>query len=397
MGEAFAVAVHAPTVVIAGAAGLSNLGDDAILAAMLAELRDALPEARLVVWTGAPERLAAEERVETIPFDDDAALAAALEGASLLVVGGGGFLFDHDSVLSEADFRRNRVGNFYPYFRAAEAAYARGVPVYFYGVGVGPLITPGGRQLARAVLSQAAAITVRDPISLGELAAAGVTTPVAELTADPAVGLSPSAESWTDRPAGRAVGFVVRTWAWCGGRWTRSGEAAYERYLDWLAGGADHAVERWEATPVFLPMQRLYDDDLEVEERVVARMRHRSAALVHEAQAPGELTAVVGSLDALVSTRLHPLILGAVAGVPLVGVTAKPKVRGFLVALGLAELALSPWAASEGALLRAIDRVLAEPDPVRRTIAAGLASQRAAAARNPEVAAALVGVGAGAA
>src|SRR5215210_5122217 len=41
-------------VLILGAAGFTNLGDDAILAAMLADLRDALPDAALRVTLGDP-------------------------------------------------------------------------------------------------------------------------------------------------------------------------------------------------------------------------------------------------------------------------------------------------------------------------------------------------------
>ena len=39
----------APRIVIIGAYGMTNLGDDAILAAMLAELREALPGAMFAV------------------------------------------------------------------------------------------------------------------------------------------------------------------------------------------------------------------------------------------------------------------------------------------------------------------------------------------------------------
>jgi polysaccharide pyruvyl transferase WcaK-like protein len=376
-------------VVIVGAAGFTNLGDDAILAAMLAELREALPDASFAVASGSPERLAGVPRVEGIPFADDA-VADALDGAGLLVVGGGGFLYDHDARLSPGDYRRSPEGNFYPYFRRAELAYERGVPVHFYGVGIGPLVTPGGRALAREVLSRAAAITVRDPISLLELRAAGISGPQVELAADPAVRLPPPSALWEELPEGVVVGFVVRSWAWVESRWTGPGAAAYERYLAWLARGADHVVERWDATPVFLPVQRLYDDDLVVEEGVLARMRHAARARVHHAGGHEELRVVLGGLDLLVSTRLHPLILAAAAGTPVVGVTAKPKVRGFLCALGLPDLVLSPWVASSRALAETLDGVLSAPEPVRRGIADGMTAQRAAAGRNPAVAAELL-------
>src|SRR3954447_9109202 len=74
----------APRIVIVGAAGFTNLGDDAILAAMLAELRAAIPAAHLTVATGDPDSLAVaapsgDANVMAIPLDDNA-ITAALPG-----------------------------------------------------------------------------------------------------------------------------------------------------------------------------------------------------------------------------------------------------------------------------------------------------------------------------
>src|SRR5689334_5700917 len=93
-----------PRIVIVGAAGFTNLGDDAILAAMLAELSAAIPAARITVATGDPDSLA----VAALPGDstvtaiqlDDSAIAAALAGSDLLIIGGGGFIYDYDQRIS---------------------------------------------------------------------------------------------------------------------------------------------------------------------------------------------------------------------------------------------------------------------------------------------------------
>lgn len=380
-----------PLVVIVGASGFTNLGDDAILAAMLAELRDALPGARFRVASGDPAGLTVGDDVETLPFQDRA-IDRALSGADLLLVGGGGFIYDYDTRVSVYDFLHGIEELFYPYYRAVVGARARGIPVHCYGIGVGPLLTRPGRALTREILSLASAITVRDPFSLWELHAAGLRAPAPELTADPAVRLPAVAGKREGLPEGKLVGFVARAWLQFGEGRTPSGTPFFDRYVDWLAAAADHAVARWGGTPLFLPLQRRYDDDRATEAAVIARMRHGARARLLDGVVDyREAQMVLGGLDALVSTRLHPLILAASAAVPTIGIDLAPKVRAFLGDLGLASLALSPWVARTADLTGALDRALADPGPLRARLHAGMARQAALAARNPAVAARLVG------
>jgi polysaccharide pyruvyl transferase WcaK-like protein len=381
-----------PRIVIVGAAGFTNLGDDAILAAMLAELRLAIPEARFAVAIGDPTLIAndAAANATALPFDD-AVIAAALGTADLLIVGGGGFIYDYDARISAHALLHGDRSLFYPHYRAIVTAHSLGVPILVYGIGVGPLVTAAGRGLTRTVLSLASAITVRDPLSLLELDAAGVTAPIPVLTADPALGLAPA----TVMPSGeRRVGFVARAWLRQGDSWTASGRERFERYVDWLAAGADYLCEHWQATPLFLPMQRLHDDDRQIAEVIIGRMHHGERATIATGLADfRDFQATVGDLAALVSTRLHPLILGGLAGVPPIGIAASPKVRGFLAPLGLGEQVVSPWPARDSDLRAALDRALGEPAALRARLRDGMAAGAQAANRNPALAAILLGQG----
>ena len=379
-----------PRITIVGAAGFTNLGDDAILAAMLGELREVAAGATFQVTSGDPGREPESADVTPIPFDD-AAIDAAIAQSDLLIVGGGGFIYDHDMRITARDFLHGDRGHIYPYYRAALTARTYRVPCSFYAVGVGPLLTAAGRTLTRDILSLADAITVRDAYSLHELRACGLTNPVPELTADPAVGLRPVVAQDPAPRTGRAVGFVARPWLRFGEGWSASGADYYERYVSWLAAAADHLVERWDAIPVLLAAQRRNDPDHEVAEQVIARMRHGARAHFRDdVRDYRELQRTMGGLDALVSTRLHPLILGAVAGVPSIGIALMPKVRSFLARLGLHEFAVSPWRARTADLTTLLDRALRDPAPLRRRTLAGIEQQRQLAARNPRIAAGLL-------
>ncbi len=376
----------AQRVLVVGAAGFTNLGDDAILAVMLAELRQALPEATFVVAGGPDERLA-EAVVEAIAVRDTRAVDAAISEADLVIVGGGGFIYDYDGILSGYDFLRGDATFMYPYYRAALCASVRDVPLYFYAIGVDSLVTRVGRALTRDILSLASAITVRDRISLLELRRAGVRCDTIEVTADPAVRQLPAAGEWRDRPRGRVVAFVTRPWLRWAGTWTASAEQFFESYVRWLAVAADHAVESWDATPVFLPGQRYNDPDLETAEQVVGRMIHGQRALLLSDIVDEEgYRAVFAQVDAVVSARLHPLILATAAEVPVVGIAITEKVRAYLSTLGLHDQVVSPWTASSPQLRRALDRALGEREAIGVRMRAGLERQREAAARNPELA-----------
>jgi len=380
-------------IVIVGAAGFTNLGDDAILTAMLAELRRAVPGAEFVVAGGDPNEIAAAYGVEAVAVRDIRAVDAALARADLAIVGGGGFIFDYDGIISPYDFLRGDITYMFPYYRAALCARARDVPVYFYAVGVDSLVTPAGRALTRDVLSLASAITVRDPLSLLELREAGVRCPVIEVTADPAVRIPPPRGTWDARPSGRVVAVVVRPWLRFAGTWTASAAQYFERYVSWIAAAADHVVDAWGATPVFVAGQRYSDDDLDVARRVVSAMgRPERGLVVPEVDDEEQYRAAFSGADLVVSTRLHPLILAATAGVPVVGLAAGEKVRAFLGSLGLEGQVVSPWAASTEKLLRAVDVALGDDGAIRETMRTGVERQRAAAARNPEIAAELLGL-----
>lgn len=362
---------------------------------MLGELGDALPDATFTVAGGGSEygtEALAELDVETIGVRDVRAVDAAVARSDLVIVGGGGFVYDYDAILTPYDFLRGDITFMYPYYRAALAASMRDVPLYFYAVGIDSLVTPVGRALTRDVLSLASAITVRDAISLLELERARVRCPLVEVTADPAVRIDPPLAKWRDRPPGRMAALVTRPWLRWAGTWTPSSARFYDTYVTWLASAADHLVEEWDATPVFLPGQRYNDDDLETAAQVTGRMRHGSRAiLLAEVVDEEQYRAVFAAADVVVSSRLHPLILASTAAVPVVGVAITEKVRAYLAALRLDEQILSPWSASSPDLRAALDRAFGELDPIRERMRSGLDRQRAAAARNPTVAAELVG------
>jgi polysaccharide pyruvyl transferase WcaK-like protein len=82
-------------VLIAGYYGFGNTGDEAILAAMLEDLRALMPELEVCVVSGDPLETRASHGVSAVTFTDLAGIRDAAERADLLILGGGGLFQDH--------------------------------------------------------------------------------------------------------------------------------------------------------------------------------------------------------------------------------------------------------------------------------------------------------------
>lgn len=308
-----------PRVVVSGYYGFHNVGDEAMLYAMLEALSAAVPDLEVVVLSGDPAYTAARFGVEAVLRTDLRQVAAVLRRADLLISGGGGLLQDVTGPKSIVY-----------YLGVVLLARALGCPVFFYAQGVGPVSSRLGRFLVRLVAGRGVEhITVRDPDSKDELVRLGVAGEKVDVTADPVLGLD-AASFDKERgcrllaglgvgPGAPVAGVSVRPWK------------GQERFLPEIAGACnDLAAAGWQV--VLVPMHSPGDDAACRE--VVAYMRGKAAV----AGGPldfADVLALAANLDLAVGMRLHFLIFAALFGVPLVGVTYDPKVNSFLKAVGL--------------------------------------------------------------
>src|SRR4051794_7314109 len=143
-------AMSGPKVGITGSYGGLNLGDEAILQSMIAELRRELPDVEIVVFSRNAEDTKRRHKVErAIPVRklSRAEVVPEIERLDLLLFGGGGILYD-------ADART--------YLREVLVAKEHGVPVMLFAVGAGPLSDPTVQAAVRDALEGVAAGTVRE-------------------------------------------------------------------------------------------------------------------------------------------------------------------------------------------------------------------------------------------
>lgn len=310
-------------ILIAGYYGYGNAGDEAILAAMLADLRSLRPDLEVAVASGDPAGTERDHRVRAVGRDDLAAVVAAVRGSDLVILGGGGLFQDYWDVPFENVFTPRSGGlPFYAGFCLLAALLDR--PAMLYAVGVGPLKTEESRRLTRIAFELCQGATVRDAESLALLADLSTT---AELAADPAFSLVP-----TDLAAAeeRPVGIALRPWSF--GADPEAWEAEVAKGLDrYLAGNGERLL--------FLPFQR--EEDAPVHRRVRDRMEARDrVTLVERRLAPEELAGIVARCGRVLAMRYHAALFALASGTPVSALAYDPKVSSLLASAGLADLAL---------------------------------------------------------
>jgi polysaccharide pyruvyl transferase WcaK-like protein len=117
----------------------------------------------------------------------------------------------------------------------------------------------------------------------------------------------------------RLVGLALRRW---------EGE---EKYLPAVADLADRLLEEG-VLPVFIPFH--HPGDLETAKRAIRLMRRPEAVLLDRPLTVEEMLSVTGCLSMMVGMRLHSLVMAAVCGLPVVGISYDPKVDRFLRLIG---------------------------------------------------------------
>ena len=304
-------------VVICGAYGRGNAGDDAILLAILSELREIDPDLSFQVFSRNPLDTRMSYRVNAFYTFHFWKALYYFKHAKLFINGGGSLMQDVTSYRS-----------LWFYLWTLAAAKRSGCPVVMYGCGIGPIRNSRNRRRATQVMNRCVdAITLRDPDSKQELAVLGVTKPNISLSADTTVIL-PAApadvvdgilDSCSIPPHGNYIGFVLRPWA------------GFEEKVEALAAAADYVSETYGLTPVFFPIEpRL---DVAAAQRVIQKMKCPSH-IIKEAYTAAQTIGILSRMQVVVSMRLHGLIFAAGQGVPLVGIVYDQKVSSFLSYVG---------------------------------------------------------------
>ncbi len=311
---------------IAGAYGIGNLGDEALLSVIAARLRKQHMSIRVLSTT--PKQTAAMHGLDAVNYFRPHRVFQALMSTDVFVIGGGG-VFD----TRIAGHTRRAMA--WLYLTLAYLALIMNRRIWLEGISV---LTPDHATYAllARVLRHAGHITVRDRQTLRNLTRLSIFG--IQVVGDLSLDLRPASAEETGalfdthrfNDASFAIGMALRA--------TGDGETdgKITTLVKGLAGWSKECDAR-----VFLiafshnPWSK-GEDDASFARRLIAGIDDASRVSVFARQVhPSVLQAVVGRMDFLVGMRLQSLVMAHKMGVPMLAVAYHPKIKLFAESIGV--------------------------------------------------------------
>lgn len=228
-----------------------------------------------------------------------------------------------------------------------------GKPIILYAQSIGPF-RKRNIGIASKYLNKVDAILARDKTTFDLLKSYNIKAPIFQ-TAD-AVILLEAKDNEKVREAIRkyqldknSVGFVVRDI-----KYTDIDKDDYEEYISGMKKLIKH-IEKKGLRPIFIAPN---PEDLKAEKMMNEKYNLNLKIIKTEDFAPGEIKEIFSKMKIIASARLHPTIIAATAGTPVIGIGKEFKMKNFLDLAGLEKyyLEMIPFEFEKAKIL--IDEIL---------------------------------------
>lgn len=300
-------------VIISGYYGFENSGDDAILDAVINNLKQYKNDIKILVLSKKPQETKDIYSVDSVNRFNLFDIIWAMKNAKLFINGGGTLIQDNTSTRS-----------LMYYLGTIWLAKKLGLKVMIYANGIGPINKRMNKKITQRIVSRVDVITLREELSKIELDNLHINKDRVIVTADPALTIQPIGDEEINQIFssegisldGHFVGFSIREWK------------GYEKnYSSMIAAVADMMIDKYGVKPVFIPMH--YPGDVPISEDIVAKMKGKGYVTRKKYGVP-QMFGIIKKMEIMVGMRLHSLIYAASLGIPAVGLVYDPKVEGFL-------------------------------------------------------------------
>ena len=399
----------APTIGVLYPSGWGNLGDEAILQVTFAALRERWPHASLRAFTLHPARTTANHGVAAEPLTGvncylfgaplgegpwivRAARVVARKTADLAVVGrltrvvaaslatlvfetmsltrAWKWIRTADLVVASGGGQLDAVwggawGQPYALARWAWLARRSGVPFVFQSVGFGQAPSWLSRQFLKYAVETARYCSVRDAGSQSMTRSLGVKREL-EVVPDLAFGLTPGAPLSNRRP-GYDIGLSPMVYL-RPGSWPLADEKGYRRLVGVWSDVITNVVARGDRIHLFVSSPSDMQTVNDVLEHLDVRTRERCRITCPET--PNDLLECYRGVDAVISSRLHGVLLAIVSARPVLALSHERKVRVEMQYAGVSDFCLDLATTEAKDVLQSLDKLTSELDSCERRLRA---------------------------
>lgn len=308
-------------ILLSGYYGFNNLGDEAILEAIINNLKNKLNDTTITVLSAKPEITKEKYGVDSVNRRSIFGIIKAIKDCNLLISGGGSLLQDITSKRS-----------IHYYLGIIAIGLLMGKKIMVYSQGIGPINKNTNRIITRFLLNKVDYITVRDQKSRSDLLDMGVKDCKIEVTADPVISIGKSGREKgrnilskynRELEGKRIIGISFRG---------KNYDIRMKRILIKVVEGLR---SEFNSEIVFIPFH--YNEDMELMDDLQQELGNK-ALFIKERYDIKEILSIIENLDILVGVRLHSLIFSAVAEIPMIGISYDPKIDYFMETIGLQSL-----------------------------------------------------------
>ncbi|WP_170008281.1 polysaccharide pyruvyl transferase CsaB [Bacillus fonticola] len=359
--------------VISGFYGLGNTGDEAILEAIVDNLRDTFDHPDITVFSLSPKETAQTHGVKTVYRAwrrENKEKVKALREADVLISGGGGLL--QDTYPTKFLF-----GPLPYYLLIVLLAKICGTKVMFFSQGIGPVNSRWGKFLMWLLANRADLITVRDQHSKDLLHKLRVRKPETVVTADIVFAFQPKPDDACMKSLPldgheKKVAVSIRPWF------------QEQRHYIELAKALDTLIETEQITPIFVPMEGHHD--VKASRFVLDRMKHSDRChLLGPDFTPNQYYQAIASCEMTIGLRLHSLIFSTLAGVPHVGISYDRKVESLLKRSGMWPFSSTIEEVSATKVVENVQQILHDRETYSHQVQTAAEGMRTEAKKNLEL------------
>jgi polysaccharide pyruvyl transferase WcaK-like protein len=400
-------------------AGTRNLGDEALVAAVLQGIRRCAPDAEIRAFTGDPDDTRARHGVAAFPIRNrrfpapeaaparrdgraraaelfartKAALKAVRPLHRALVVARRGLVAVRNVAAEPVFLLRSYCrlrgvrlvlvagsqqlndayggpwGFPYTLWKWSVLAKLAGAKVAFLSVGAGPIRARLSRLFVRWALALASYRSHRDTLSAELMRSLGVRG-AGHVVPDLAYGLPVERGAAAARPVSSRWVVGINPVPFCDGRyWPDPDPRAYARYVATLAGFADWLAERGHRI-LFFPTQLRADPPVIADIREAMRAGGRSGCVLAlpAITSLGDVMAAIARTDIVVANRYHGILLALLLEQPVLGLAYHGKSVELMRGMGQGQYVLEAGRCTADALIERFTALTARADAVRAAI-----------------------------